>query len=335
MDHVPPRAPQVAADVWRIAAMPGPVERRAEAILEPLSRVMPFQAAWISLFDADNREHLPLVSQGYPDGLRRYMTSPDGAAEFETLGLTRPGTVTSLRDLGTPLEELRSWNDYLAPAGFHDGAAVALFAPEGRYLGVLGLHTDSRGQPTAAARNMLCVLLPAIAQAIDPMRMLGAQAAAALTATGRTLPLPGLPAHTLLDAGSAVVAEASAHLTAHHEFVTFLSPYPTADPHGLRRITVLGGHPGGHVRGVLVVSRAGNMHGLVRREAEILGGLVSDCSDDRIAAALGLKPLTVAEHVEQIRIKLGASTRLAATLSALRCGLYVPTTLVDHQRLHR
>jgi DNA-binding CsgD family transcriptional regulator len=223
------------------------------------------------------------------------------------------------------------------------GAAVALFAPGGRYLGVLGLLTDSRGQPTAAARDMLRVLLPAIAQAIDPMRMFdaaarivaGAQGAIALAGTGRTLPLPGLPAHTLLDPGSAVVAEASARMTAHHEVVTFLCPYPAVDPHGLRRITVLGGDPGGHLRGVVVVSRPGDMHGLVRREVEILGKLVDDWSNERIAVALGVGPRTVAEHVEQIRIKLDASTRLAVTLSALRLGLYVPATLVDHNCLHQ
>ncbi|MET0520587.1 MAG: hypothetical protein ABW156_01240 [Jiangellaceae bacterium] len=61
---------------------------------EPLRRAVPFRAAWISLLDPELRAQPPLISQGFPDGLREYLSSPDGVAEIDLLALTRPGTVT-------------------------------------------------------------------------------------------------------------------------------------------------------------------------------------------------------------------------------------------------
>jgi DNA-binding CsgD family transcriptional regulator len=340
---LPRCARQVAAEVRCIASRPGRIDQRAEALLEPFRRVVPFRAAWISLLDPELGEQAPLISQGYPDGFRQYLSGPGGVAEIDLLGLSRPGTVTRMSDLSIPLEEVWIWAEFLAPAGFRDGLAVALFAPDGRYLGILGLTSDIAGHPTAAARNLFTLLAPAIAQAIDPMQTLasaarivhGAQAAIALTRAGRTLPLPGLPAHALLDGDSPVLTVASAHLAAHHDLVSFLCPYATGDAHQLQRITVLGGHPAGHLRGVVVVSPRGHTHGLDRRELEILGWLVDDWPDERIAGGLGLTPLTIAEHAEQICTKLAAPTRAAATFRAIRQGLYVPSALTRHNRIHR
>jgi ATP/maltotriose-dependent transcriptional regulator MalT len=59
----------------------------------------------------------------------------------------------------------------------------------------------------------------------------------------------------------------------------------------------------------------------------ILGLLIEDWSNQRIAAALHLPPIAVTEHVEHVRAKLGVPTRLLATLRALRLGLYIPRPL--------
>ena len=56
--------------------MPGRVDRRAEALLAPLRRVVPFRGVWISLLEPERREQPPLVSRGYPDALTRYMGGP-------------------------------------------------------------------------------------------------------------------------------------------------------------------------------------------------------------------------------------------------------------------
>jgi hypothetical protein len=336
--ELPPGGQRVVAEVAQIASMPGRIDQRAEALLEPLRRVVPFRGAWISLLEPERSEQPPLVSQGYPDGLTRYMSGPAGVAEIELLGLNRSGGAICLSDLRTPLEEVPSWAEYLAPAGFRGGVVAGLFAPDGRYLGMLGLNTDTAGHPTEAARDLISVLTPTIAFAIDPMRMVAAaarvvgdaQAAIVLTRAGNTLALPGLPGHPLLDPGSAVLTVASAHLAVRHDFVTFLCPLMADGPHSVRRITVLGcsGHPPGHLRGVVVVSPPGDTQGLDQRELEILGLLIDDWSDQRIAAALDLPPLIVTESVERILTKLYAPTRIVGTLRALRQGLYTPPALI-------
>jgi hypothetical protein len=84
--------------------------------------------------------------------------------------------------------------------------------------GVAGSH------PTPAACNLVQLLAPTIAYAVDPLRspavlarlVQGMTAASVLTTSGATLPLPGLPAHPLLEANSAVLAAAVAHTGLRH-----------------------------------------------------------------------------------------------------------------------
>jgi hypothetical protein len=66
---------RVAMDVAGIAVAPGSVRQRAEALREPLRRVVPFQGAWISLLDPERREQPSLVSDGYSAGLIAYIPS--------------------------------------------------------------------------------------------------------------------------------------------------------------------------------------------------------------------------------------------------------------------
>ena len=57
-------AGDIAIEVSQIAALPdGPAERAA-AMLEPLHRLLPFDAAWLAPCDEDRRGHRSLVSTG-------------------------------------------------------------------------------------------------------------------------------------------------------------------------------------------------------------------------------------------------------------------------------
>jgi DNA-binding CsgD family transcriptional regulator len=333
---------RAAIEITEIVSMTGGIDQRAEALLGPLRQVVPFEGAWLSLLDPERREQPPLVSRGYPAGLIRYMSGPDGVAEIELLGLNRNSGATRLADLPVHLHDVRSWAEYLAPAGFRGGLAAGLFTPDGRYLGMLGLNTDTAEHPTEAACDLIGALAPTIAQAIDPMRAIGAaarvihnaQAAAVLTRAGQTLPLDGLPRHRLLAPGSAALAVAADHLANNVEFATFLCP---DGGHRLARITALScaNQPARHLAGVLVVSPPGNLHGLTTSDLEILGLLVEDWSLRRIDAALDLPLPTVADRVEHILTKLTAPSRTVAILRALRQGLYIPRLLGVHHRQQR
>lgn len=342
MRELPPGGLRAAIEITEIAYMPGGIVQRAEALMGPLSQVVPFEGAWLSLLDPERREQPPMVARGYPAELVRYMSGPAGVAEIELLGLSRNSGATRLADLPVDLDEVRSWAEYLAPAGFRGGLAAGLFTPDGRYLGMLGLNTDTAEHPTEAARDLIGALLPTIARAIDPMRAIGAaariihnaQAGIVLTRAGQTLPLNGLPRHRLLSPGSAVLTVAADHLADNVDVATFLCP---DDEHRLARITVLScaRQPARHLAGVLVVSPPGNLRALTIGDLEILGLLVEDWSVPRIGAALDLPLPAVADRVEHILTKLAAPSRTAAIMRAIRQGLYIPRLLVTQERQQR
>jgi DNA-binding CsgD family transcriptional regulator len=330
---------QIAADVARIASTPASVQERAEALLEPLSQVVPYSGVWISLLDPELREQPPLVCQGYPDALVRYMSGSGGVAEIEQIGLHRsPGAIRT-NDLAIPLAEIASWAEYLEPAGFRGGLAAALFTPDGRYLGVLGLNTDSDAHPTRAARDLITMIGPTIASAIDPMRLVSevartirdAQAAVVLTRAGNSLPLPGMPGHPLLQQGSPVLPIAAAILAAHKDAATFLCPYLTGDTEGEVRVTVLdfAKNRPYYLTGAVVVSAPGDLHGLDRTELRIVGSLIADWSIPRIATALALDERAVGAALASIQDKLGAPTVAIAAMRALRQGVYIPVALAQ------
>ena len=56
--------------------------------------------------------------------------------------------------------------------------------------------------------------------------------------------------------------------------------------------------------------RQSGPHGLTPREGDVLSQLVRGMTSKQIARKLGLAPATVDKHVEQIRVKLGARSRI-------------------------
>jgi DNA-binding CsgD family transcriptional regulator len=334
---LPPHAAEVAAEVAALADLPASLEERAEAILDPLRRVIPFQAVRIALLDPELRQHDLLSCHGYNDRIRAYMTTREDYDEIESLGL-HGTTPLRVQDFPVPAEEIRSWMELFRPAGFREGLGVGLVTRDGRRVGLLGLNTDSPAYPSPAACNLVQLLAPTIAYAVDPLRSLavlarivrGMTAATVLTMSGGTLPLPGLPTHPLLAANSAVLPAAVAHLGGTPDYATFLAPYdrPPAEA-GHVRITLFGcdGRPPRHLRAVVAVSAPGDLCGLTGTELEILGALVEGATSASIAVARGIPVEIIEGQLERVRIKLAVPDRITASLRAVREGLYVPTEL--------
>jgi DNA-binding NarL/FixJ family response regulator len=126
-----------------------------------------------------------------------------------------------------------------------------------------------------------------------------------------------------------VLATVTDQLTGRHGHVTFLCPHPGGDTDGHVRITVLEvpPQPPHYLTAVVTVSPPGDLRGLTRRQLAILGLLIDDWPDQRIAAAMNLALLTVAEIIEHILDRLAASTRTLAILRAAHQGLYIPRSL--------
>jgi hypothetical protein len=114
-----------AIEITQIVSMPGGIDQRAEALLEPLHQVVPFEGAWLSLLDPERREQPPLVSRGYPAELIRYMSGPAGVAEIELLGLNRNSGATRVADLSVPVDECGPGR-----STWHRRASVAGWGPD-------------------------------------------------------------------------------------------------------------------------------------------------------------------------------------------------------------
>ncbi|MFC3537848.1 helix-turn-helix transcriptional regulator [Couchioplanes azureus] len=328
----------MATEIARIAVAPGSLIERADALLRPLRRVLRFDAAWISLLDPERRMQPALVCQGYPDVVQRYVNGPALMDDVELVGLHQQNVPLRLTDSPVPISEVPVWAEYLHPAGFGQGIAVPLATPDGRYLGMFNANTEDRAAIGDDVRDLLAALAPLIAHAVDPLRTLaalagvvaGAVAGVALTRAGDTVALPGLPADRLLAAGSPVPVVAGAAVGRGEVQTKFLAPRDGTDAAELVQVTGLAcpPQPPGYLRAVLLISPAPQLHGLTRRELEVLGLLVEGHSVAAIAAALTASVRTTTGHLEHIMVKLGAGTRAMAAVRALRQGLYLPSGLL-------
>ncbi|GAB3965512.1 LuxR C-terminal-related transcriptional regulator [Plantactinospora veratri] len=343
MVDLPPGAAGIVADMERIAALPGDVRDRVPELLRVLHRLMPSGGSMMHVLDPERREFEVVGESGYTEATIAYMRSSEHYREMELLGMDRDRPPMCVRDAPVPPGELQSWAEHLEPAGFREGIGLTLFSRDGRHLGLITLHTDDPAQPSDEIRDFLGLLTPTLADAVDPMRSIvtlskivaDAQWGVVLTRAGNVLPLPGLPGHPLLDAGSAVLEVAAAGLREGHVHNWFLCPYPSSDDPGRHlQVTVLAcpASAPAHLLAVLLISATRDLRGLTRRELEILGLLVDGWSNQRMANQLVITQRTVAAHIEHILDKMDAPTRTLAAVRALRLGLYVPQPLARLRR---
>lgn len=283
----------VAIELAQIASRAGSTRQRASDLLVALGRLIPFVVATVQVLDPERPRLRSLAS-----------TRPSA------VGPDRPG----------------------------DDIDVGLVTPDGRRVGLLTLHTGTARSLTDRAQHLLLALVPVLTAAVDPMRAVtmlagtvaDAVAGVVLTGTGSTVPVPGLPAHQLLGAGSPVLATVHDELSDGRGRTSFLSPCPSRhEPDGHARITALAcpEEPPSVLAAVVLVGPPGELCGLTARELEILGLIVEGCQNSQMAEALFITERTVAAHVEHVLAKLGAATRTRAAVRALRQGLYVPQAL--------
>nr|MDT0658245.1 LuxR C-terminal-related transcriptional regulator [Micromonospora sp. DSM 115978] len=336
MADLPATAADIAAEINWIAAQPGEITERAEALRAPLRRLIPFDGYFLALLDPDRLSFVTLAVDGYADSTSDYLASEDCYREVELVGLHRPRTPIRLRDCPVPPEELVSWAVHLAPYGFREGVGIGLFDRGQTHRGILCLHTRTVDEPTDEARDLLGVLAPSISQAVDPLRAFApltrlvgrARAGVVLTRHGTPLTLDGLPTHPALRLGSPALTAAAQSLAHGQSYASFLWPGSTKAVASCLRIVVLAvpnGTPG-FLSAIVLICPTGDLHGLTPRELEVVSLLIEGWSNQRIAETLYISERTVAAHIEHILTKLAAPSRTIAAVRAVRLGLYIPRT---------
>lgn len=155
------------AEAARIATSGGAAAERGVSLLGLLEGLVPYDAAWIALRDADTGRHVPLVQYGRTAALQAYFARSDADDELQRLGLNHFGWPVLAHDLPIPMEHTRAWREYLLPAGFRDGLAVSLFTAAGRRVGFMFLLTEDPAMFTATTCAVIHSMNLLIAAAVD------------------------------------------------------------------------------------------------------------------------------------------------------------------------
>src|SRR4051812_36413137 len=105
---------EILTEAAGIAAAPGTLAERAEALLAQLQRVVRFDAGWIGLLVPDQDAHVPLDRAGYDPRVCGYLDGPILVEEIEWIGLRRSPRPLRVGDSPVPLAEIPGWAEYLA-----------------------------------------------------------------------------------------------------------------------------------------------------------------------------------------------------------------------------
>jgi hypothetical protein len=330
---------RLRAELADVGGMAAGLEQRAEAVLAVLGRVVPADAAWLSVRDPDRRRHVPLATAGAIGPLSRYFASPAADLEVEDLGLNRARPPVLATELPVPLTETWAWADHLLPAGFRGGLAAALFASTGRHVGFLSLLTDDPARPGPADVRLLAGVLGLVADGLDRTAEVArtarvvrsAWAGVVLTAGGDVHALPGLPDDRLLAAGHPVLTVAAHELSVGGPHTAFLAPVGGPDGEALVRATALdcAAPHLDHLSAAVLLSAPGDLRGLGVLDLRLLGLLAAGTTGvPALAAALRQDQRSTADALARVQVALHAPGPTAVAVRALRTGLRIPPGLV-------
>ncbi|MDO8186261.1 helix-turn-helix transcriptional regulator [Conexibacter sp. JD483] len=336
---------RAAAAVAYAVGRPDSAEDRARSALDALRPLVPFVGAELAAWDPVGERFDGLVHEGYTRGVARHLIGAELVAECAELGMTRSCRPMRMRDVPDQARVREGTiGRLLLPSGFREGLSMCLRSDDGRLVGLLHLSVDDERHPSDLACDTIGALNGALAQLCDATGSLlalrrllcGERAAIGLTAGGTVVPLPGVERPALLAPGApalevarraleglggGAVAGAAARgdgaLAAGGE-ERFL--WPAAVGGGFARIQLIACREPA-LLALAAVEPAADVHGLTRRELEVLTLLAAGRSNEAIARRLVISPRTAGKHVERVLEKLAAPTRAAAAVRAAREGL--------------
>ncbi|MFF7177650.1 LuxR C-terminal-related transcriptional regulator [Streptomyces sp. NPDC008121] len=135
----------------------------ADTVLAALSEVVAYDHASLTRWDPLRRHHTTLAGD-YPYDATAYIeTRLHDDPVFAVLRDPARGGLW-LRDVPPPLLAASpGFRDVLRPLGIEDGVAQCLFAPDGRYVGMLNVSTRRPRSPRDPARAVVTLLTESLA----------------------------------------------------------------------------------------------------------------------------------------------------------------------------
>ncbi|MCC5577622.1 MULTISPECIES: helix-turn-helix transcriptional regulator [Microtetraspora] len=292
----------------------------AHGAMTALRQVIPVEAYEFVAFDPATGRHRSLVSAGYA------RVDADAAEEYTSLAPYR--RAMSLKEplvMGSPGTE-RYFRRHLEPYGWQAGITTPLFLSEGRYTGLLHLHTRDAFPPETTA--VISAVSPALAHVtdltrcvIDTLGLPPGFRALAFERGGRCRTVAGWPPSDALATEPAMAALAREFIDSRELSRRGLWLDGAGQWRELRvHRAGVGFH--GSIQGALIAERPCALpYELTARELEVLTRVARGDSNPQIAAALVLSVRTVTTHLEHVFAKLGCDSRTRLTTKALAEGL--------------
>lgn len=316
----------VVSRIAAVGASGAPAEERIEEILDQLKLIFPFDAGMVARIDPLNLERRPVVVRGYAAPFLEYLTTKAWHAEVvEPFGLPSRGWPVRDRDLPVDPSTLPGLA-FGREAGLHEGLLSALVTGEGRFVGFLILSWSRLEPPPDEVCVVVGGIAPALANIVDPLQSARALAstlgdvgyAAGFAADGSVVALRGRATEERIEESAAVRHVVGEVLRRKRSSASFLWPKDGGDWYACHAYRCR------DQVAVLTVDEREDVHGLTRREVEVLTELVEGGSNSEIADEIGVTTRTVRAHVEHILVKLGVTTRAAAAARAVAEGLVLP-----------
>ncbi|NYD35218.1 LuxR C-terminal-related transcriptional regulator [Actinomycetospora corticicola] len=286
-------------------------------LADGLRQVVRSDCLALSIWDPVARRHRTLTSS-YPEVVTGFLEVTMHTEPLFTV-VRRRGEPVRVRDLSPAQRSGDVFDTVITPHGFRDGVTQCLFAPDGRYVGMLNASTLDTSRPDDEAMTLLVLLAPQLGTALDPT------------------PVPGAPVRRLDDGNTeglrlgsdgrigALTADARRDLLEEPSPLRATAARLRGGP--LRRLLVHRGavydvevyRSGPDI--VVLYGETAAPAGLSTRELQVLVRLAEGCSNAEIGAHLGIGARTVATHVEHILAKTGGRNRVAAARTAAEWGL--------------
>jgi len=268
-----------------------------------------------------------LAADGYPDAPLMRLVG-DFVPETDNPGfrLVRNTVHTGLRwsDLA------RDWDvhfaatsiaeQYLLPAGFHEGLSASLWLPDGSHVGAIHMNWEAASAATDDRREVVEQFLPLLTEASNLLqghRVLADEmhddAHIAFIGLGREQHVPGRDVGPVLRSDGRLWPLLVASVSHRHGGYLWISEAGTY--HRIDMTHCVGAT-------VLVAEReVPPPYGLTARELQIVTLLAVGASNPEIAETLVVSRRTVSTHVEHILAKLSVTSRAEVAALATREGM--------------
>lgn len=312
----------VVLEVAEIVGSDYPRVMAADAVLEPISRIVPYAGLSLSVPRIAAGRNRTISARGYSEDLLQFLDD-NYLRDDPGYWWMRRNNSRFFNWMAPDFDysESPSARNWFKPAGYFGGSTNHLRV-QGRYLGELHISTDDQRWPTERSLQVIDLMTPVLSSLVSeftlPQRLLDEEPAGTcgvLISRGKAHDLPGRPRCLTLEWDGEVMRRLRTMMSS--EGTIPAGQWRWFDGDSWHRIGVVDTSSG-----TLVTHRQEDLpYGITARELEVATLVAAGITNGAIARRLGISVKTVARHVEHLMEKLEVVSRVEIAQIGHREGL--------------